>query len=83
VVHRRRGFENFLTLAETTLPKVLPRRYGKVEPPQYKYEIQGRKHFVSLMQQEDFDLVWYPYDPVADGGRVPGVREARPPGFDV
>lgn len=62
---RKKGLEDFLTLAETTLPEVLPRRYGTVEPPQYKYEVQGRKHFVSLMRQEDFDLVWYPYDPVA------------------
>src|SRR5262249_12504972 len=27
---RKKGFEKFLTLAETTLPEVLPRRYGTV-----------------------------------------------------
>lgn len=60
---RQSGLVQLVDLIEARLPELLPRRYGRDEPPQYKWEEHGKDHFLSLMQQSEYRLVWYAYQP--------------------
>ena len=78
------GREAFLDLLTKCLPEAMPKRYGTYEPPEYKLEVKGRKHFEKFLGKhlDDF-IVWYPHRPVAHvhlccpdplGGYVRGFR---------
>ena len=58
------GFEHLLVTLERYLPEALPRRYGGYEPPQYRYESEGREHLLGFLAGEKAGVVWYPHYPV-------------------
>jgi hypothetical protein len=62
------GLARMLKLIETYLPEAIPRRYGPYEPPQYRYETEGKDHFLSFVASERIYVVWYPTYPVLNVG---------------
>jgi hypothetical protein len=63
-LHKQGGFERLLVTLERYLPEALPRRYGDHEPPRYRYESEGREHFLGFLANEKLAAVWYPHYPV-------------------
>jgi hypothetical protein len=62
--HKQGGYERLLVTLERYLPEALPRRYGDHEPPPYRYESEGREHFLDFLAGEKLAAVWYPHYPV-------------------
>jgi hypothetical protein len=58
------GLRKFLSILEKYLPEAIPRRYGSFEPPQYKFDIQGKEHFIEFLSKEMLSVIWYPHYPV-------------------
>lgn len=50
---------------EKVLPEALPRRYGEYEPPQYKYQENGKEHAKKFLSDHVYNsAVWYTTKPV-------------------
>ena len=62
----RKDFDSFLDLLAKRLPEALPRRYGTVEPPEFRLAETGIQHLAGMMRTEETSPVWYPSPPVAD-----------------
>jgi hypothetical protein len=61
------SFGQFLELLETLLPEALPRRYGTIEPPEYRYEPDGRPALERFLHAHGHDFIlWYANAPVID-----------------
>jgi hypothetical protein len=73
------GLLQLVNTMERLLPEALPRRYGAYEPPQYKYEEQGKERFCEFLAEERLATVWYPHYPFlhvwVGGGTMATGRE--------
>ncbi len=59
------GRERFLSLLEQQLPEALPNRYGLWEPPQHKFAVTGRAHFLEFLANHLHELiVWETRRPI-------------------
>lgn len=56
-------YDLILDVFEQELPHAMPRRYGLIEPPQYKFEETGRAHFVDFLTNEA-GVVWHGKHPI-------------------
>lgn len=60
------GVSRLVGALESLLPEALPKRYGEYEPPQFRYDAEGRAHFEDFLAENmGTILVWYPSRPVA------------------
>jgi len=59
------GREHLVDLLTRDLPEALPKRYGLYEPPQHRYALMGRDHFLAFLNDHlnDF-IVWSAQWPV-------------------
>jgi hypothetical protein len=54
----------FLRVLERYVPEAVPRRYDLIEPPQFKFKVDGRDRFLEFLHTNLHDLVvWYPSEP--------------------
>ena len=59
------GVSRLVGTLESLLPEALPKRYGEFEPPQFRYDVEGRAHFEDFLAENMGTLlVWYPSRPV-------------------
>lgn len=58
----------WLELAESMLPEALPRRFGNVEPFQYRLDRDGEERFYACFHNEDFSLAFTTRRPCLSGG---------------
>jgi hypothetical protein len=58
------GLAELLHIMEQFLPEALPRRYGKYEPPQFRYNEEGKQSFIDFVSSEELFVVWYASYPV-------------------
>jgi hypothetical protein len=73
----RPGLDGLVTSLEQTVHEALPVRYGRYEPPPFRYSDGGRQAFVDFLMQEVVghgSAVWYPKRPVVDVRLVLGVE---------
>jgi hypothetical protein len=58
------GLHQLVNTMEKLLPEALPKRYGRFEPPKFRYDDHGKNHFIKFLADEDLFVVWYPHYPV-------------------
>lgn len=60
------GVRGLCKILERRLPEALPWRYGLYEPPQHRWDREGKDHFYQFFQEHGRSLVvWYPRPPIA------------------
>jgi hypothetical protein len=58
------GHVRLFEVFESYMPEALPRRYGRSEPPQFKFAELGREHFLAfLCKNLRQTIVWYAHHP--------------------
>jgi hypothetical protein len=63
-VHKRSGRATLIDYLARHMPEALPRRYGRSEPPQHRWDPGGRERFLDFLDSQGVDyVVIYPSKP--------------------